>query len=97
MSRDDVAVGMAIAAGIILSSWGDEVQAEEILGAAGLTTVAAMKAAGVDMYDIRLCVPVLKTFRDRERRRAASRPADKALALEMADADRRRAQTRVRT
>jgi len=65
-----VGVGMAIAAGIIMSCWGDEVQAEEILGAAGLTTVAAMRGAGVETYDIRLCLPVLRTFRERARAKA---------------------------
>lgn len=66
-----VGCGMAIAAGIIMSCWGEEVMAEEILSAAGLTTVAAMKEAGVDMYDIRLCAPVLRTFRDRARDKAS--------------------------
>lgn len=65
-----VGVGMAIAAGIIMSCWGDEVQAEEILGAAGLTTVAAMRASGVETYDIRLCLPVLRTFRERAKAKA---------------------------
>ncbi|UXN73407.1 hypothetical protein N8D56_21410 [Devosia sp. A8/3-2] len=66
-----VGIGMAIAAGIILSCWGDEVQAAEILGAAGLTTVKAMRDCGVETYDIRLCVPALRTFHERERVRAA--------------------------
>jgi hypothetical protein len=65
--QNAVGVGMAIAAGIIVSTWGDSVQAEEILGAAGLTTVKSLREAGVEWYDIRLLVPVLRTFRDRER------------------------------
>lgn len=66
-----VGVGMVIAAGIILSCWGSEVEAEEILAASGLTSVKAMRRAGVETYDIRLCVPVLRTFRDRQRARDA--------------------------
>jgi hypothetical protein len=81
--QNAIGVGMAIAAGIIVSSWGDDVQAEEILGAACLTTVKALREAGVDWYDIRLLVPVLRTFRDRERSRQArgrSLPAAEASA-----------------
>lgn len=63
-----VGVGMAIAAGILMSCWGDETKAAEILGAAGLRTVGQMRAAGVDAYDIRLCVPVLRRFRDQAKR-----------------------------
>lgn len=70
-----IGCGMAIAAGIIVSGWGNEVQAEEILGAAGLTTVKALRESGVEWYDIRLLVPVLKTLRDRERSRLAKRAA----------------------
>lgn len=70
-----VGVGMAIAAGIVMSAWGNEVAAREILGAAGLTTVKAMRESGVDWYDIRLCVPVLKAFRDDDHARAARRAA----------------------
>ncbi len=47
-----VAVGMAIAAAIIVRVWGDDVQAEEILGAAGLNSVADMRRFGVDAYDV---------------------------------------------
>jgi hypothetical protein len=70
-----VGVGMAIAAGIIVSTWGDEVQAEEILNAGDLTTVRKLREAGVDWYDIRLLVPVLRTLRDRERYNAAKKVA----------------------
>lgn len=62
-----IGVGMAIAAGIVMSAWGNEVAAEEILGAAGLRTVKDMRESGVEWYDIRLCVPVLRTFRNRDR------------------------------
>lgn len=64
-ARDEFACGMAVAAGIIMHGWGADVFAEEILSNAGLTTVGAMRKAGVDTYDIRRCVPVLRQFRDR--------------------------------
>jgi hypothetical protein len=50
--------GMAVAAGICVSAHGEEVVAEEILGAAGLNTHAKAKAAGVDNYDLRILRPV---------------------------------------
>jgi hypothetical protein len=46
-----VGVGMVIAAAIIVRVWGGDVQAEEILGAAGIKTVADMRRFGVDAYD----------------------------------------------
>ncbi len=64
-----VGVGMAIAAGIVMSCWGDETIAGEILNAAGLRTVGDMREAGVDRYDIRLCLPVLRSFREKDRSR----------------------------
>ena len=63
-------VGMAIAAGIGIGTFGHEVAGEEILRAAGLTTVKEMRECGVEWYDIRLCVPVLRTFRERARAKA---------------------------
>lgn len=62
-----VCVGMAIAAGIIMQGHGAEVEAEEILRAAGLITVKEMRSVGVDWYDIRLLAPVLRTIRDHRR------------------------------
>ena len=59
--------GMVIAAGIIMSSYGDDTLAAEILHAAGATTVKDMRAMGVDTYDIRLLVPVLKHLREQAR------------------------------
>jgi hypothetical protein len=70
-ARDEFACGMAVAAGIIMQGWGDDVLAEEILSNAGLTTVRAMREAGVETYDIKLCAPVLHIFRERERSKAA--------------------------
>jgi hypothetical protein len=56
-----VGIGMAIAAGIIMRSWGQEVYAREILGAAGLDTLENLKASGVDQYDIDVLIPVIAT------------------------------------
>jgi hypothetical protein len=52
--------GMAIAAGIVCGSFGQDTIAEEILGAAGFFSVADMKKAGVDPYDIKLCRNALR-------------------------------------
>ena len=70
-TRDEFACGMATAAGIVMQGWGDGVLAGEILSNAGLTTVRAMR----ETYDIRLCAPVLHTFRERERSKAFRRSA----------------------
>lgn len=48
--RRGIGVGMVIAAAIIADH--DPTYAEEILNAAGLTSTAAMRAAGCDGYDI---------------------------------------------
>jgi hypothetical protein len=48
--RRGIGVGMVIAAAIIADH--DPIYAEEILNAAGLTSTAAMRAAGCDGYDI---------------------------------------------
>lgn len=66
------AQGIAVACAILVGSFGEEVAAEEILGAAGLTTRAKMKALGVEAYDLRQLRPVLKTLREQQRR--APRP-----------------------
>lgn len=62
--------GMAIAAGILMQSHGAEAEAAEILSAAGYRTVRDLRADGVDWYDIRLLVPVLRHFRDLDRSRS---------------------------
>jgi hypothetical protein len=54
-----VGIGMAIAAGIVMKSWGNDTYAREILGAAGLHTLEKLKASGVDQYDIDLVIPAL--------------------------------------
>lgn len=70
-----IGVGMAIAAGIAISAYGAEQVAGEILAAAGLTTVKDLRECGVETYDIRLCVPALRTFRERARWQAKRRAA----------------------
>ena len=47
-----VGCGMVIAAAIIVRVWGDEVQALEILGAAGARSMADLRAWGCDAYDV---------------------------------------------
>ncbi len=56
-----IGAGMAMAATIVMNSWGNETYAREILGAAGLDTVDKLKASGVDQYDIDILSPVLAT------------------------------------
>lgn len=48
--QDGMGVGMVIAAAILVDH--DSVYAEEILGAAGLTSVKDMRSIGCDDYDI---------------------------------------------
>jgi len=55
--------GMAIAAAILMRVWGDEVQAREIMGAAGYKTVSDLKRDGVDDYDIEALTPLLRNGR----------------------------------
>lgn len=63
-ARDQgVGVGMVIAAAIIVRVWGHEVEAEEILGAAGITDMAAMRKFGVDAYDVAPLRNVLKRLK----------------------------------
>lgn len=50
IEKRGIGIGMVIAAAIIADH--DPVYAEEILGAAGLTTTAAMRAEGCEPYDI---------------------------------------------
>lgn len=71
----NIGVGMAIAAGICMGAYGDEHTAAEILGAAGYRTVGDLRRDGVEWYDIRLLVPVLKTFRERDRARRSREAA----------------------
>jgi hypothetical protein len=57
-----VGIGMAIAAGIVMKIWGNDVYAREILGAAGLDTPDKLRAAGVDEYDIEALLPVIDPY-----------------------------------
>jgi hypothetical protein len=56
---------MVIAAAIVVDNC--EVTAEEILCAAGLETVARMKAVGCDDYDIDLLRPLVRQMNSRKR------------------------------
>lgn len=64
------ASGIAVACAIMVGTWGEEVAAEEILGSAGLTTRAKMKALGVDDYDLDQLKPVFATLRRKHPRRS---------------------------
>ena len=64
------ASGTAVACAILYGTFGDEVRAEEILGAAGLTTRSKMKALGVDDYGLDILAPVFATLA-RKKRKAA--------------------------
>jgi hypothetical protein len=68
--KQEVGIGMAIAAAIVMRCWGDDTYASEILGAAGYRTVADLRADGVEWYDIRALAPVLHGFREKDRARA---------------------------
>lgn len=50
--------GMAVAAGIIMRSWGTEVMARQILDSAGYDSVEKMKNDGIDQYDIDALKPL---------------------------------------
>jgi len=70
------AAGVAFACATIVDIWGDEVQAQEILLATGLTRGAQLKRLGVDEYDLERLAPVFKTLSARaKRRRRAARTA----------------------
>lgn len=55
-----VGVGMAIAAGIVMSCWGETTMASQILSSAGFNTVDDLRDGGVDQYDIDLILPALE-------------------------------------
>lgn len=57
------AAGIAVAAAIAAGTMGDEVTAEEILGAANMTTRAKGKSMGADDYDLKILAPVFKHMR----------------------------------
>lgn len=63
---DGIGVGMVISAAIIADQ--DPVYAEEILGAAGVQSVADMRAIGCDDYDIDQLRDLVKEMQRRRRR-----------------------------
>lgn len=76
-ARDEGVVnGMAIAAAIIVRVWGDEVQAEEILGAAGLTSMDEMRRFGIDAYDVMPLRNVIRRLSGRRQPIEVPRSAD---------------------
>ncbi len=50
--ENNVALGMAIAATIIMRTWGQDTYAREILSAAGLTTKTRLREIAADDYDL---------------------------------------------
>lgn len=56
-----IAIGMAMAAGIIMACWGDDTRARQILSAAGFNSVQDLIDGGVDEYDINLLRPALQS------------------------------------
>lgn len=63
--RDGMGVGMVIAATIVLEE--SDVYAEEILGAAGLRSVADLRAIGCDDYDIDQLRSLIKEMQRKRR------------------------------
>lgn len=59
------AAGIAVACSTIFDVWGEDVQCQEVMRAAGLDTRAKMKALGVDDYDLKILGPVFKTIGER--------------------------------
>jgi hypothetical protein len=55
---NDVAVGMAMAATIIMKVWGRQEYAREILGSAGILTEAKAREIGLEDYDIDALRPI---------------------------------------
>lgn len=70
--------GMVIAAAIIVRVWGDDVQAEEILSAAGIRTIADMREMGVDAYDAWPLRNVVRRLSSRRQPMPRLRPATEA-------------------
>jgi hypothetical protein len=60
-----VGVGMVMAAAIIVQSHGSEVEAEEILRAAGVDTATDAHRIGVDDYDLKILRPVFRHMAER--------------------------------
>ena len=69
MSKSEFQAGYVCALPCIVTGHGSDVAIEEALSACGLDTVAKMRKAGVDDYDIKILKPTLKYIRDRKRRK----------------------------
>ena len=79
-----VGVGMVIAAAIVVDNC--DVTAEEILHAAGLETVAKMKAAGCDDYDIDQLRSLVRQMNARRRRDAHKARTARSVGMSEANA-----------
>ena len=71
--HNDVGAGMVIAAALIVRVWGQTVEAEEILNAAGIVSFDELRKSKVDAYDVWPRRPVLRSI--------LGRPAPLGLAL----------------
>lgn len=60
--HNDVGAGMVIAAAIIVRVWGQTVEAEEILNAAGIVSFDDLRKCKVDAYDVWPLRPVLRSI-----------------------------------
>ncbi len=61
--ENNVGIGMAIAAAIIMRVWGHDVEAREIISAAGLTSEDRLRDVGVEDYDLDALRPILDETR----------------------------------
>ena len=60
--HNDVGAGMVIAAALIVRVWGQTVEAEEILNAAGIVSFDDLRKSKVDAYDVWPLRPVLRSI-----------------------------------
>lgn len=67
--RQGFNIGIVVAASILMSTHGAEVEAEELLHNVGLSTRAKAKAAGVDDYDLKILRPVFRHINNKRRPR----------------------------
>jgi hypothetical protein len=60
--HNDVGAGMVIAAALIVRVWGQTVEAEEILNAAGIVSFDDLRKCEVDAYDVWPLRPALRSI-----------------------------------
>lgn len=66
--KQGFAAGTAVAAAIIVSVWGEERMAEEVVRSAGFKTRAQMKALGCEAHDLDILKPVFASISRKKRR-----------------------------